>query len=44
MNGLSDTTASYDSSANKITVKTAGDTSISLSNAGTLAVQKDNSL
>jgi len=44
MNGLSNTTASYDSSANKITVKTAGDTSISLSNAGSLSVQKDNSL
>ena len=44
MNGLSNTTASYDSSANKITVKTPGDTSISLSNAGSLSVQKDNSL
>ena len=44
MNGLSDTTASYDNSTNKITVKTAGDTSISLSNAGSLSVQKDNTL
>ena len=44
MNGLSDTTASYDSSTNKITVKTPGDTSISLSNAGSLSVQKDNTL
>tara|TARA_B100000902_G_scaffold148908_1_gene145533 strand:- start:218 stop:1768 length:1551 start_codon:yes stop_codon:yes gene_type:complete len=44
MNGLSNTTASYDTGTNKITVKTAGDTSISLSNAGSLQVQKDNSL
>ena len=44
MNGLSNTTSSYNSGTNKITVETAGDTSISLSNPGTLSVTKDTSL
>ena len=44
MNGLSDTTSSYNSSTNKITVETVGDTSISLSNPGSLSVSKDTSL
>ena len=44
MNGLSNTTSSYNSSTNKITVETVGDTSISLSNPGSLSVSKDTSL
>lgn len=44
MNGLSNTTSSYNSGTNKITVETAGDTSISLSNPGSLSVSKDTSL
>ena len=40
MNGLADTTATYDNSSNRMTVVSANDTSVSLSNANTLSVSK----
>ena len=40
MNGLADTTATYDSSSNRMTVVSANDTSVSLSNANTLSISK----
>ena len=40
MNGLADTTATYDSSTNRMTVVASGDTSVSLSNPNSLSVSK----
>tara|TARA_B100000212_G_scaffold278954_1_gene218667 strand:- start:319 stop:1800 length:1482 start_codon:yes stop_codon:yes gene_type:complete len=40
MNGLADTTATYDSGTNRMTVVAPGDTSVSLSNANTLSISK----
>ena len=40
MNGLADTTATYDSSSNRMTVIAPGDTSVSLTNPNTLSVSK----
>ena len=40
MNGLADTTATYDSGTNRMTVVAPGDTSVSLSNPNTLSVSK----
>ena len=40
MNGLADTTATYDSSSNRMTVISPNDVSVSLSNANTLSVSK----
>ncbi|BAQ86949.1 hypothetical protein [uncultured Mediterranean phage uvMED] len=40
MNGLADTTATYDSGTNRMTVVAPGDTSVSLSNPNSLSVSK----
>ena len=40
MNGLADTTATYDSGTNRMTVIASGDTSVSLTNPNTLSVTK----
>ena len=40
MNGLADTTATYDSGTNRMTVVASGDTSVSLSNPNSLSVSK----
>ena len=40
MNGLADTTATYDSSSNRMTVVSPNDTSVSLTNPNTLSVSK----
>jgi len=40
MNGLADTTATYDNSTNRMTVVAPGDTSVSLSNPNTLSISK----
>ena len=40
MNGLADTTATYDNSTNRMTVVAPGDTSVSLTNPNTLSVSK----
>ena len=40
MNGLADTTATYDSSSNRMTVVSPNDTSVSLTNPNTLSISK----
>ena len=40
MNGLADTTATYDSGTNRMTVVSPNDTSVSLANPNTLSVTK----